>query len=109
MVFITGGDGRIRQCSKIQSRIIAIDMELQNINIRQMTLEAMKPQLEAALIRQGQQLNNWSQANYNVMGLAKHKYNWSREAELERVGSLRKPRAGIGRSRPEKILTQDLI
>jgi len=35
--------------AKVQARLIAIDMELQNINIRQMTLKAMKPQLESGL------------------------------------------------------------
>jgi hypothetical protein len=33
----------------LQSRIAAIDVELQNINVRQMTHAAMKPQLESAV------------------------------------------------------------
>ena len=31
------------------AQAVAVDMELQNINVRQMTLSAMKPQLENSL------------------------------------------------------------
>ena len=59
----TGGDAELLgNAAKVQSRIIAIDMELQNINIRQMTLEAMKPQLESGLNQARAALEQLSQA-----------------------------------------------
>ncbi|HHU48543.1 MAG: efflux RND transporter permease subunit [Caldicoprobacterales bacterium] len=99
--------------AKVQSRIIAIDMELQNINIRQMTLEAMKPQLESGLNQARAALEQLESGKITMaIGLAKAQMQLEQgEAELEKgLEEFEKAREqALAGADLKKILTQDLI
>jgi primosomal protein N'' len=49
------------QADTAVSRLVAIETELQNINVRKMTISAMKPQLEQVLRKLNQAMNSWNQ------------------------------------------------
>jgi multidrug efflux pump subunit AcrB len=99
--------------AKLQARKIAVDMELQNINIRQLTLAAMKPQLEAGLIKARSALEQLESGKITMaIELAKAQVQLEQgQKELEKgLEEFEKAREqALEAGDLNKILTEDLI
>jgi HAE1 family hydrophobic/amphiphilic exporter-1 len=101
------------RAANAQSRIAAIDVELQNINVRQLTHKAMKPQLENAVKEARTALEQLESGKITMaVELAKAQIQLDNsEKELEKgldEFEKRKEEALAGADL-HKILTQDLI
>ena len=103
----------LSNAAKVQARLIAIDMELQNINIRQMTLAAMKPQLESGLNQARAAMEQLESGKITMaVELAKAQVQLEQgEAELEKgMEEFDKAREqALEGADLNKVLTQDLL
>lgn len=99
--------------AKVQARLIAVDMELQNINVRQMTLSAMKPQLENSLNSAKEALEKLESGKIDMtIELAKAQVQLEQgEAELEKgMEEFKRAREEALKSADlSKVLTKDML
>jgi len=99
--------------AKVQARLIAVDMELQNINVRQMTLSAMKPQLENSLNSAKEALEKLESGKIDMtIELAKAQVQLEHgEAELEKgMEEFKRAREEALKSADlSKVLTKDML
>ena len=97
----------------MQARLIAVDMELQNINVRQMTLSAMKPQLENSLNSAKEALEKLESGKIDMtIELAKAQVQLEQgEAELEKgMEEFKRAREEALKSADlSKVLTKDML
>lgn len=102
-----------KQAEDAPARIAAIDVELQNINIRQMVFSAMKPQLESGLKEATEAYEKLESGKITMaVELAKAQLQLEKgESELkEGLSEFEKARAqALAGADLNKILTQDLI
>ncbi len=103
----------VKQAADAPGRIAAIDIELQNINVRRMTFEAMKPQLESGLKQAEDGLEELESGKITTaVELAKTQIKLENsEAEIEKsLKEFDKAKDdALTKADLSKIITQDLI
>jgi multidrug efflux pump subunit AcrB len=103
----------LSNAAMLQARKIAVDMELQNINVRLMTLAAMKPQLESGLDKAKAALEQLESGKITMaVELAKAQIQLEQgEAELKKgMEEFEKAREqALAGADLNKILTRDLV